>query len=124
MITNKDIRYLELARRQALRSRYIKQVGAVFVRGNKILAQGVNRVSHPKFMEFKGIDGYEYFSLHAECDALARVGDVDRSTVYLFGIKNKICKSKPCPLCELYLRKRGVIRAVYTVKNGIEEMSI
>jgi deoxycytidylate deaminase len=126
MITVKDKRYLELAKRQALRSQHMpKRVGVVIVRGNKILALGYNKLSHPKVLSFPGIDGYNYWSLHSEIDALSKVEDARGSTTYLWATKARSKKAKPCILCEKYLKLRGVVRIVYTSVDGsIQELSL
>jgi deoxycytidylate deaminase len=119
MITVKDERYLKLAKRQALRSQHMpKRVGVVIVRGNKILASGYNKVSHPKVLSFPGIDGYNYWSLHSEIDALSKIEDARGSTAYLWATKARSKKAKPCALCEKYLRLRGVERIVFTLEDG------
>ena len=121
MISDKDLRFLQLAMKVALRSSFHKQVGVVFVKGSRVIVEGVNRISHPKYLEYPGIDGLHYWSLHAEIDALARVDDVRRTIVYLYGIKNgHKGNSKPCPLCFKYLQSRGVRRIVHTTPTGDE----
>lgn len=112
---------MELARRQAIRSSFIKRVGVVFVKGRKIIVQGYNKVSSPKYLNFEAIDGFMYWSLHAECDALGKGISVKGSTVYLYGFKTRICQARPCPLCERHLRLRGVERAVFTTERGVVE---
>ena len=124
LLTPKDRRWLELTRRVALKSNFMKkQVGIILVRGNKILAEGFNKLSHPKILNYPGIDGLHYFSLHAEVAALASAVDVKKATAYLYAYKRSSQTShpgnaKPCPLCEIYLRKRGINRAVFTTPFG------
>ena len=121
--TERDKRFLTLARRIALRSSFFKkQVGVAIVKGNKDLAEGWNRLSHPTYLQFPGIDELRYFSLHAEVDALARANDVRHATAYLFGFKKgRLGYAAPCGLCRRYLKLRGIKRIVYT---GIQGKSI
>ena len=116
----RDLRFLELARRTALHSTFLrKQVGCLLVKGNKIIARGWNKISHPAVKEFPGISNLLYWSLHSECAALLKAGDVVGATIYLYGIKRgRPGLSRPCPLCYKYLKLRGVSRIVYTGIKG------
>jgi dCMP deaminase len=120
LLSQRDRRYLELARRMALKSSFMrKRIGVIIVKGNKIITQGWNKVSHPIVKEFPGVDRFVYWSLHAECSALSKVKDVSGATVYLYGYKKlRSGNSEPCPLCEIYLRKREISRVVYTTPFG------
>jgi deoxycytidylate deaminase len=123
--SSKDKRFLELARRVALKSNFkSKQVGVILVRSNTILVEGYNFLSHPKYLEFPGIDGLKYWSLHAEIAALAQIGDTRKATAYLFGYKKgRIGNAKPCPLCYKYLKLRNVRRVVFTTPfGGVDQM--
>lgn len=122
MIIDRDHRFIDLARRQAFRSLYLpKRVGVLITRGTKILVEGFNKVSHPAHLKFPGIDGYTFYSLHAEMDALFRLSnprEARGTTVYIYGMKVRSHNAKPCPLCERYLRLYKVKRVVFTDEVG------
>lgn len=120
MIEKKDLRFIELARRIALKSDYPrKQVGVVLVKGHKVIAEGWNKLSHPDYRSLPGVDSLTYWSLHSEAAALLKVSDVRKSTAYLYGFKyGRPGNAAPCPLCKHYLRLRGVKRVVYTGVAG------
>lgn len=117
----RDRRFLMLAKKAAAKSSFRKkQVGVLLVKGNKIVVQAHNYASHTVHLEYPGIDGFKYWSLHAEIAALnSAKEDARKTTAYLFGFKNgRPGNSKPCPLCERYLRLFHVQKVVHTTPFG------
>lgn len=126
MIDDRHLRFLSLAKREALKNQeQRRQFGAVIVDGNKVVAIGRNRRSHP------GIPDYQcqnterkYFGLHGEVSALLRCDfSVRGMTIYVHGQNRKSGKnvySKPCELCAMALRKRGIAKAVFSTYDGYE----
>ncbi len=120
LLSQRDRRFMELARRQAIKSNFLrKQVGVVIVKGNRVVASGFNHLSHPMYLQYGGIDGLKYWSLHAEIDCLSAAPDVRKATAYLCAYKKKrFGNSEPCPLCKIYLKKRGIKRVVFSTPFG------
>lgn len=116
-------RFLKVAREMALKSKEMKrQFGAVVVDGNKILATGRNRKSHPKMPKITSQNGERrYFGLHAEIDALLKCDfSVRGATVYVWGQNvstGNLCFSGPCDLCQRLLKERGIKLAIFPHKD-------
>jgi deoxycytidylate deaminase len=106
-----------------------RQFGVVIVDGNKILAVGRNRKSHPKIPTITSQNGERrYFGLHAECDALLKCDfSVRRAVVYIWGQNvstGNLCYSGPCDLCQRLLKDRGIKQAIFPTKDGYDTLSI
>ncbi len=118
------IRFLKVAREMALKSTEMKrQFGVVIVDGNKVIATGRNRKSHPKMPKITSQNGERrYFGLHAECDALLKCDfSVRSASVYIWGQNvstGNLCASNPCDLCQTLLKERGIKQAVFPLKLG------
>ena len=123
-------RFLKVAREMALKSTEMKrQFGVVIVDGNKVLATGRNRKSHPKIPTITSQNGErKYFGLHAEIDALLKCDfSVRRASVYIWGQNvstGSLCFSGPCDLCQRLLKERGIKYAIYPTKIGYETLVI
>ena len=120
MPSSKDSRYLALAAKIAEKSQLPVRVGAVIVKGSKILAVGVNRTSGklPSTPRGKKV----YYTLHAEIDALLGVENVRRSVVYVQALTSTgaLCRSsRPCDLCREILATRGVRAFIYYERGDI-----
>ncbi len=124
MTNNKHTRYLKVAKAMALRSTEMKrQFGVVIVDGNKILATGRNRKSHPKIPTITSQNGQRrYFGSHAECDALLKCEFSIRHAIVYIWRRNvstgNLCASNPCDLCQTILKERGIKQAVFPLKDG------
>jgi deoxycytidylate deaminase len=124
-VANRHNRFLKVAREMALKSTEMKrQFGVVIVDGNKVVATGRNRKSHPKIPTITSQNGERrYFGLHAECDALLKCDFSVRSTViYIWGQNvstGNLCFSGPCDLCQRLLKERGVKQAIFPHKTGV-----
>lgn len=120
LLSTKDKRFLELAKRVALRSTFRrKQVGVILVKTNSIVASAWNKASHPLYKSLPGFDKYAYWSLHAEAAAILSVDNVRKTTAYIFGFKyGRFGNAAPCPLCYKHLKERGVYRVVHTTPFG------
>jgi len=124
MASTRHIRFLKQAREMALKSTEMKrQFGVVIVDGNKAVATGRNRKSHPKIPTITSQNGERrYFGLHAECDALLKCDfPVRNMIIYIWGQNvstGNLCFSGPCDLCQRLLRERGIKHAIFPKKNG------
>ena len=123
-------RFLKVAREMSLKSTEMKrQFGVVIVDGNKVIATGRNRKSHPKIPTITSQNGErKYFGLHAEIDALLKCDfSVRRASVYIWGQNvstGSLCFSGPCDLCQRLLKERGIKYAIYPTKIGYETLVI
>jgi len=99
----------------AMNSNMVHKHGACLLRGDKIVAVGVNK--------YLGINGGKIkMSVHAELDAIRYV----RMPRYLKGMdiliirvgKTTLQNSRPCNSCIDKLRQRGIRRAYYSNSNG------
>jgi deoxycytidylate deaminase len=121
---------LKLAREMALKSTEMKrQFGVAIVDGNKVIATGRNRKSHPKIPTITSQNGErKYFGLHAECDALIKCDtSIKRASVYIWGQNvstGNLVYSGPCDLCQRMLRERGIKQAIFPKEGGYEILSI
>ena len=122
-------RFLKVAREMALKSTEMKrQFGVVIVDGNKVIATGRNRKSHPKIPTITSQNGErKYFGLHAEIDALLKCNfSVKRASVYIWGQNvstGSLCYSGPCDLCQRILKERGIKQAIFPTRIGYESIS-
>lgn len=123
-------RFLKVAREMALKSTEMKrQFGVVVVDGNKVVATGRNRKSHPKIPTITSQNGErKYFGLHAECDALLKCDfSVRHAVVYIYGQNvstGNLCFSGPCDLCQRLLKDRGIKTAFFATKDGYGSVTI
>lgn len=107
--------YLDRAKYIALRSPQVKfRVGAILVKNNKILSDGVNHSSHMHYSST--------LSMHAEAHCLARAhkANLDGAVIYVAVIKHNgnIVLGKPCIVCATLLAAAGVTHAIYTIDNN------
>lgn len=102
-----------------------RQFGAIVADGSKMLSSGRNRSSHskiPKIVSEK--TGKRYYGLHAELDALLKCSyNMRNATVYVYGQNRRSGKSiysKPCELCEIFLKRVGIKTVVFSTYTGYE----
>jgi deoxycytidylate deaminase len=123
-MNNRRFRFLKVAKEMALKSTEMKrQFGVAIVDGNKVIATGRNRKSHPKIPTITSQNGERrYFGLHAEIDALLKCDfSVRNMVIYIWGQNvstGNLCYSGPCDLCTTLLRERGIKEAIFPMKYG------
>lgn len=117
--------YIQLCLAQASlsRAKYYK-VGAILVKGGKIISRGYNRNSAMADRISKKF-GVDFWTLHAEMDALFSVDakNLQGMTLYVAGVSkagNLVC-SKPCKKCLKIIQKLG-IKVIYLDKGDIKEL--
>ncbi|MER5891295.1 hypothetical protein ABT160_46460 [Streptomyces sp. NPDC001941] len=108
-------RFVELALRQAARSRCRQRVGAVLVKGNRVLAQSPNRFRNAPWV------APSHVTFHAEESLLRRVGDAAGAAVYVARLSGAglPALAKPCARCQVALSGGGVLVAYYTTPEGV-----
>lgn len=101
-------KFVMRASEQALSSDYMYQLGALVFKGGKILAVGNNKAN-----------------VHAEVDALNQLKPHQTKGADLVVVrisKTGLAMSKPCPICQIVIRNRGIKRVFYTTRNGMNTM--
>lgn len=118
-------RFLKVAKKLAAKTTDMRRgFGCVIVDGNRIVAEGRNRRSHPGIPDLQ-LNDMKYWGLHAETEALIKADvSVRGMTIYIHGqnvSSGGAVNSWPCPLCEKVLKERGIKKVIYTTKTGIAE---
>lgn len=101
-----------------------KKVGAVLMNKNKVIATATNHdcKSHPvqaKWAEKVGLE--EKIYLHAEIAAMIKArDDADKIVVVRLGGRSgeELRQSRPCKICEAYLRHAGIQHVYYSTGNN------
>lgn len=113
---------IRLATKQANNSSYYFKVGAVIVKGNRVLATGFNKIAHCRVNDFKN-------SRHAEMDAILKLinhkeglSSLAGSTIYVSRItKSGVGLARPCPKCMELIKSVGIREIVYTTENQTQQ---
>ena len=117
---------IRLASKQASESTFTRaRVGAVVVRGSRVLSVGHNRIGYSRMLPNRRFRE----SIHAEQDAIlkllkARRGDeLIGATIYVSRINNsqKPRLSRPCAMCNSLIQAVGIRQVVFTTNEGIAE---
>ena len=118
---------MRLAFKVARESKFERaRVGAVVVRGSRVLSTGCNRIGFSKYLP----DRRFRESVHAEAQAILellkhRRGDeLVGSTMYVSRINNSgfARLSRPCPACKRLLEAVGIRKVFYTTDTGVEQL--
>ncbi|UUN30908.1 hypothetical protein [Streptomyces sp. FIT100] len=106
--------YLNLAVKQAARSRCRYRVGAVLAKGGRILAHSSNRYRNAPSTDF------HHATFHAEEVLLRRTRSARGAVVYVARVRRNGAPAlaRPCPRCQRALAADGVVRALYTTPTG------
>ena len=113
-MTDRDEYFLELAKKEAMKSTYTPQrVGAVIVRKGTVVGRGFNQKRHTGKVKTQWPD-----SLHAEAAAIIDTSRrlLAKSTIYVCRIKKDgtSAMAKPCDYCAALLKYVSVKRVVYS----------
>lgn len=108
------------AARLAQQSTCKQRHGAIIVRGSSVLGTGINMMKNDP--DTPGLDPKTQSSVHAECAALKSVRgqNLKGAVVYVARVnpQNHAMMSKPCANCEAELKRRGVVKMVWTLDNS------
>lgn len=106
--------------RQAERSTFYRaRIGAVVVRGGRILGRGYNRIRY--YHESRHIIHKHKESLHAEVDAIINSPcNLRGATMYVARLRKDggLALAKPCKYCAELINKCGIKRVIYTTDLG------
>lgn len=126
-----NLRFLDLAKREALRSREMKrQFGALIADGNRIISIARNLPSHPKipFNLTGNKTGKKYYGLHAEVNAILKFdGPFKGLSIYVHGQNvrsGKVVLSKPCEICEMIIRDKGFKEMIFRTQAGYQVIKL
>lgn len=118
-LSNKDKRFLDIARSLAFSSKENNKHGAIIVKNRRVLGVGKNkRKNHPSIVSENHIK--LHCSVHAEEDAIKNSNtQLKGATIYVarvnnFGIDRN---SKPCSNCQALIEKHGIKKVVYTMES-------
>ena len=127
---NRDIRFFQMARRQAEKSDFPQKMGCVVVYKNQVISEGYNQKrTHPKQVKY---DAYRpellendkgtpnMHTMHAESNALFRIMDMDinwsKVEIYVYRIRRSrpFGLAKPCPSCTQLIKELRIKKIHYT----------
>jgi deoxycytidylate deaminase len=116
------------ASRQAEKSTYKQRVGAVLVKGNRVLATGYNQLRGHRSLQSAHWDNALHAEMHCILQALKRVSieDIAGSTMFVSRIKRdgSTGPALPCADCFSVLQKFRVRRIIFTNVEGISEIKL
>ena len=103
--------YVETAKKEAEKSSLTMKHGCVIVRNKKIISKGYNKYDlHNQFKM--------YYSTHAEIDAISKSKSkfFKNCTMYVIRVRSdgSLTDSKPCPICQKVLKKKGILKIFYS----------
>lgn len=117
LITSSDIRWLNRALTQAEQAPHEQwRVGAVLVRGGRLLSVGFNRYRNdPSQVDLAGV------SYHAEAVAIRKAGFTEGATLYVARVTRSgdLGSAKPCARCQRLIAHHGVHTVVWTTPDGL-----
>ena len=120
---------IRIATKVAYESKFYRaRVGAVVVKGNRILSTGCNRIGFSKYLR----DRTYSCSVHAEQQAILqllkarRMNDLIGATIYVsrIGRNGSMRLSRPCNNCSNLIRAVGISRVVFTTNEGVAEYEV
>ena len=112
---------IRIAKKQAGNSTYIYKLGAVIVKGQRVLSTGFNSISHCSVNNFRN-------SRHAEMDAILKLMhrhnglvSLAGSTLYVTRVTQtgRSAMAKPCKKCMDLIRSVGIREVIYTTDNNV-----
>jgi deoxycytidylate deaminase len=113
--------FLNLAQKAAGASECVQRHGAVVVRAGSVLSIGVNKWRNDVTLANEMMDDGRSadVSVHAEIDALSRVGNPVGATIYIARINKsgEARLSKPCNRCAEAIKEAGITKVVYTTHD-------
>lgn len=116
-MTGRISRFFNLARKVSKESDYKIQMGAVIVKGNRILSKASNK------LKFSTRSPHPHHSLHAEINAILSCKSDDLRGASIFVYREHKdgtpAMSKPCEHCMNLIRKVGIDRVYFVNEMGI-----
>ena len=106
---NRIERFFDTARQARLESEMPIKVGAVVVRGSRVIKTEYNTPGKPKFLGS--------WSRHAEVRATLNINNVG-AQIYIYrehGLYRSPMLARPCNHCQEWLKFVGIERAIYSI---------
>ena len=118
--SNADMRYMDFAVEEALKSKIPYRHGCIAVSSGKIIARGYN---HTRTISRDGLLSNRVYSCHAEIDVLRkclRLNKTNKISLYIvrLGINNNTMPSCPCIECYKQMQKFDIKSIIYSEENG------
>lgn len=115
--------HFRLARNMALKSPSKFRLGAVLVKGRRVLSAGFNQMNKTHTVMARFIkDRNHLIGIHAEIAATVGVAaaDLDEATIIVYRVlaNGKQALAKPCEMCQKYLFDIGVLKVYYSTVEG------
>lgn len=119
-LSRKQKSMLSLATKMAGSSELAQKHGAVIVKNGRVLALGANKQKNADINTPDAVKIPEYFTVHAEMDAINRCANPKGATIYIARInKNGEERfSRPCDNCAEAIRKAGIRTVIYTLTDN------
>lgn len=116
------------ALKQANNSQYRQRIGAVIVKGNRVISTGHNQLRGHGSIKSSHWDNSLHAEIHAVINAIKRVGieGIKGSTIFVARIKRDGSQglALPCKDCFRVLHEFKIKRIVFTTETGISEIKI
>lgn len=109
-----------LAKREAEKSSFNPQMGAVLIVGKRLITGHNREKTHPKYAN---PEKHERRSLHAELDCLKRspifkAGTGGSSEIYVYRELDGLpAMARPCNHCMKFIREAGIEKVYYTIPH-------
>lgn len=118
-LSRKQKSFLNLAVKTAAASELAQKHGAVVVKGGSVLSLGFNKQKNADIVNPSEAVSPEYFTVHAEIDALNRAGNTEGATIYIARVNNNGEErySRPCNSCAEAIRKAKIRTVIYTLND-------
>jgi len=120
-LSNKEKKYIELAKRVSHQSDYTQRHGAVLVKGSNVVNVSCNKNKFSSFaLKFRRYNK-DYATVHAELGSVLNVerSNTEGATVYVVRTNNQdeLRLSKPCDMCEEAMRWVGIKKVIYSTSD-------
>lgn len=123
---DRDGRFMNLAYKVAKQSCHKFPMGAVIVKGNRVLSLGTNKYkTNPRQINF--YDNRALCSTHAELNAIILCnGEKEGATIYICRLlsNGKFGIAKPCKGCQHIIEASNIKRIVYSDYDGVKSYQI
>ncbi|MFI5987852.1 hypothetical protein ACIBEA_44255 [Streptomyces sp. NPDC051555] len=112
--------FLALALKRAARSECRYRVGAVLVKGSRVLGQAANLPRNSPWVDFKNA------TWHAEEAVLRRFSPPRGAVLYVARLdrRGRPALARPCPRCQLVLAANGIRTVHYTAASGPQTLFV
>lgn len=117
-LSRKQRSMLNFAAKVALSSDLAQRHGSVITKNGKPISTGINKQKNVDINTPHGINAPDYFTVHAEADAISHYpNSLKGATLYVARInKNGEERySRPCENCAKLIAKHGIRTVIYTI---------